>query len=167
MIISILLIILAVASRLFEPMWQFTAILAVAMIAGMYLPRRYAVGVSLLTMIISDCILGFHDTMFFTWGSMVLIAMAGAWLKSRHNVWIIAGGAVLSSLVFFIITNLAAWPTLYPMTLSGLKDCFVMAVPFYRTTVASTVVYSVVLYLMIERYPLLMQWPALSSYRRR
>jgi hypothetical protein len=145
--LAILLIVLGIATRLLPHNSQFTAILAVSMFAGLYLKPRYAMIVPVAMMIASDIILGFHDTMVYTWGSMLIISALGIWLKSRKSFATVLGGSILSATIFFVITNLGAWISpLYPDTLAGLKECFIMAVPFFRSTLVSTVAYSLVLY---------------------
>jgi hypothetical protein len=144
---AILLIVLGIGSRLITHTPQFTAILAVSMFAGLYLKPRYAMIVPVAMMIATDIILGFHDTMVYTWGSMLIISAVGIWIKSHKNFWTVFGGSILSAVIFFVITNLGAWISpLYPDTLKGLRECFIMAVPFFRSTLASTVAYSLVLY---------------------
>lgn len=144
---AIFLIILGIGSRLVVHTPQFTAILAVAMFGGMYLGRTQALALPVAMMIITDLILGFHDTMIYTWGSMLLVSAIGLWLKERRNFWTVLAGSIVSSAVFFVVTNFGAWLSpLYPDTWEGLKECFTLAIPFFRTTLASTVAYSLVLY---------------------
>ncbi len=144
--LALALIILGIGSRLVTHAPQFTAVLAVSLFAGLYLPRWQALTLPVAMMVITDFILGPHDTMVFTWGSMLAISAIGIWLKDRKSVWTVLGGSICSAVLFFIVTNLAAWPTLYPTTWAGLRECFIMAVPFFRTTLVSTVAYSLVLY---------------------
>ncbi len=144
---AIILIVLGVATRLVPHVSQFTAILAVAFFAGLYLKGRKALWIPLIPMVISDAILGFHDTMFFTWGSMVLVSLIGLWLKDHKNFTTVLGGSVASAVVFFIVSNFGAWLSpLYPDTWAGLQECYIRAIPFFRTTLLSTMAYSMVLY---------------------
>ena len=144
---AIALIILGIGSRLAAHTPQFTAILAVAMFGGMYLNKRQALVIPVVTMAVTDIMLGFHDTMVFTWGSMLAISAIGVWLKGRKSFMNVLAGSIASSLLFFVVTNFGAWISpLYPHTWAGLRECFIMAIPFFRSTLASTVVYSLVLY---------------------
>ncbi len=144
---ALFLIILGISSRVFVHTPQFTAILAVAMFGGMYLNRVQALLVPLALMMVTDIILGFHDTMFFTWGSMLLVSAMGIWLKERKNFVTVLAGSIFASVVFFIITNFGAWLSpLYPHTWAGLRECYIAAIPFFRSTLVSTVAYSLVLY---------------------
>jgi uncharacterized membrane protein len=97
-------------------------------------------------MIISDIIIGFHDTLLYTYGSILIISFMGIWLKSHKN-WInVMSASVIASLIFFVLTNYGAYLSLYPHTLVGLQECYIAALPFYRSTLLSTVAYSLVLY---------------------
>ena len=144
---AIFLIALGISSRLAAHMPQFTAILAVAMFGGMYLNRRQALLVPVALMIITDMVLGFHDTMFFTWGSMLIVSAIGLWLKERKSFGTVLAGSIVSSGIFFVVTNFGAWLSpLYPHTWAGLRECYIMAIPFFRNTLVSTVAYSMALY---------------------
>jgi len=146
-----LLIVIGFASRFIPHVSQFTAILAVAMLAGMYLKPRFAIITPLVLMVASDFIMGFHDTMFYTWGSMLAISAIGLWLRQRKSLPVVVGGSVLSAVLFFVVTNFGAWLSpLYPNTWEGLQACYVMAIPFFRSTLVSTVAYSIVLYVAYE-----------------
>ena len=98
-------------------------------------------------MIVTDVILGFHDTMVFTWGSMLAVSAIGLWLKPRKNFVNVLSGSIVSSLLFFVVTNFGAWISpMYPHTWAGLQECYILAIPFFRSTLVSTVAYSMVLY---------------------
>lgn len=145
--LAFLLVILGIASRFAAHTPQFTAILAVAMFAGLYLSPRQALIVPVALMIATDLILGFHDTMVFTYGSMLMISLIGLWLKKRKSFGTVLAGSIVSSGLFFVVTNFGAWLSpLYPHTWAGLRECYIMAVPFFRSTLVSTVAYSMVLY---------------------
>jgi hypothetical protein len=61
------------------------------------------------------------------------------------NKWLrIAAAALASSVGFFLISNFAVWAswTMYPKTLAGLGACYVAAIPFYRMSFASDVVFT-------------------------
>lgn len=149
-IFAICLIVLGVVTRCVPHISQFTSILSVAMLGGMYLDRRLALVLPLAIMMVTDLILGFHNTMLFTWGSMLFISGIGLYLRNHKSLINVLGGSLVSAFVFFVVTNFGAWLTLYPSTISGLKECYVMAIPFFRTTFLSTTAYSMVLFLGFE-----------------
>ena len=147
---AICLIVLGVVSRCVPHASQFTSILAVAMLGGMYLDRRIALALPLAIMIVTDLFLGFHNTMVFTWGSMLLVSCIGLYLRNHKSSMNVFAGSLVSAVVFFLVTNFGAWFTLYPQTWDGFKQCYFMAIPFFRTTLLSTVAYSVILFLGFE-----------------
>ncbi len=147
---AVCLVFLGVISRCVPHASQFTSILAVAMLGGMYLDRRLALVLPLAIMIVTDLYLGFHNTMLYTWGSMLLVSGIGLYLRNRKSMINVFGGSLVSAIVFFVVTNFGAWLTLYPQTIAGFQQCYFMAIPFFRTTLLSTVAYSVVLYLTFE-----------------
>jgi hypothetical protein len=125
---------------------NFTPILSLALFGGAFLKGRQGIWVPLVLMALSDAFIGFHDTMVYTWGSILLISVMGLWLK-KHNNWTnVISLSLLSSVLFFIVTNFGSYLSLYPHTWAGFQQCYILAVPFYRSTLASTLAYSLVLF---------------------
>ncbi len=147
---AILLVIVGIFSRVIIHTPQFTATLAVALFAGMYLNKRLSWIVPVGMMFVTDLILGFHDTMLFTYGSMLLISAIGVWLKNRKNAVNVFASSIGAAFLFFVVTNFGAFLTLYPRTWGGLYECYILAIPFFRSTLLSTVAYSLVFYFGYE-----------------
>jgi hypothetical protein len=78
----------------------------------------------------------------------------GLWLKSNKKPLLIISAALLSSILFFIITNLGVWITgggwFYPKTLQGLIECYALAIPFFRNTLAGDLIYTTMLFGLFE-----------------
>jgi len=149
--LAILLLTFGFATRLFIHTPNFTPVIALALFGGVYLNKKYALILPLALMAISDIAIGMHNVVFFTWGSIVAIALLGMWLKNRKNWANIASTNLIGAVLFFIVTNFGVWAMgWYPLTLAGLADCFWMAIPFFRTTLLSTAVYSVILFGLYE-----------------
>ena len=144
--LAILLLAFGIGSRLLAHAPNFTPIISLALFSGVYLPRRYALWLPLVLMILSDLMIELHDTIFFTWGSVLLITAIGLWVKNHKNFGTILGANVVAAILFFLITNFGAWLSLYPHTMEGLKNCYVLAIPFFRNTFFSTMLYSVILF---------------------
>ncbi len=140
------LLFLGIASRLVVHLPNFTPVLALALFGGVYLSPRRAIFVPLAMMIVSDLLIGLHDTILFTWGSVLLISFLGLFLRLRKNFGNVALTAVAASVLFFIVTNFGAWLAMYPKTFLGLQQCFWAAVPFFRDTLLSTLIYTTVLF---------------------
>ncbi len=148
--LAIIIVVLGILTRFTDHAPNFTPTIALALFGGVYLPRKYALVVPVLFMFVSDIFLGFHDTMPFTWGSVFVISLIGIWARERKSFPVLLASGVASSILFFVVTNFGAWPTLYPLTWQGFVECYVAAVPFFRNTFVSTVVYSVVLFGVYE-----------------
>ena len=145
-----MIICLGIFSRIVVHTPNFTPVLSLAFLGGMYLKGRQSVLVPLALMVMSDFIIGFYPLVFLTWGSIVLISILGLWLKERKNFVTILGGSIVSAVIFFIVTNFGAWLTLYPHTIDGLRQCYILAIPFFRSSLLSTVAYSLVFYTAYE-----------------
>jgi hypothetical protein len=145
--LAIALIILGIMTRFLPHAPNFNPVIAIALFGGYYLNKKYAVLVPLLLMVLSDIFLGMHNTVFFTWGSVVLISVLGISQKKNKSVLNITGASLISAVLFFLITNFGVWLAgWYSYSLKGLIDCFVMAIPFFRATLLSTLVYTAVLF---------------------
>ncbi len=144
--LAILLLAFGVLSRLWFHVPNFTPVLALALFGGVYLSPRRALLMPLLLMIASDLLIGLHDTILFTWGSVVLISALGLYLRGRKSSKNIVLASVASAVIFFVISNFGAWIMMYPKTWAGVAECFWAAVPFFRWTLLSTLIYSVALF---------------------
>ena len=100
----------------------------------------------LVLMIASDLVIRLHDTILFTWGSVVLISALGLYLRGRKSSKNIVLASLASAVIFFVISNFGAWIMMYPKTWAGVAECFWAAVPFFRWTLLSTLIYSVALF---------------------
>lgn len=144
LLIAVALIGMAVGLRLLPHPANFAPVAAIAIFGGAVLPRKLAIWVPLVAMIVSDAFIGFYDIMPITWGCYVLIALASSlWLRKPNLV----RGAVLtvsSSVFFFAVTNFAVWlfGGMYSHTWHGLALCYTMALPFFRNTALSDAIYT-------------------------
>jgi uncharacterized protein DUF6580 len=153
--IIIVLIVLAAAARLFPHQPNFTPIGAMALFGGTYiLNKRWAVLLPLCALFLSDLALqlingtGFHATMPFVYGSFIIISMLGFLLRRRVQRQTIMVGSLVGSLIFFFITNFGTWVTegIYEHSLSGLANCYIMAIPFFKGTVMGDLFYNLILF---------------------
>lgn len=148
LVIVLSLIVIGVSLRLLPHPANFAPIAAIAIFGGAVLPRRVAVWVPLGAMMFSDMIIGLYSTVWVTWACYLLIALASShWLRRPT----LRRGAVLtlsSSLFFFVVTNLAVWvwSGMYAHTWHGFAQCYVMALPFFRGTLAGDAVYAATLF---------------------
>ncbi|MCI0705924.1 MAG: hypothetical protein L0Y80_00380 [Ignavibacteriae bacterium] len=148
------LILAAALSRLIPHPFNFTPIAAMALSSAVYLDKKYAFIIPLAAMLVSDAILGFHSGMIWVYGCFALIALMGLWLRSHKKPLFVAGAALTSSVLFFVVTNFAVWfmgsGALYPKTWEGLVACYVAAIPFFQNTVAGDLLYTGALFGLFE-----------------
>jgi hypothetical protein len=160
------MIFVAALSRLIPHPPNFAPIAALALFGGAeFSSKRDAFLVPLAAMFLSDLILGLHGLILVVYGTCALIVALGFCLRGRRTVGGIALLSVASAFLFFIITNFAVWAsgTLYPMTSTGLTECFVAAIPFFRNTLLSNLLYAALLFgalALAEK-----RWPILSDRR--
>ena len=56
----------------------------------------------------------------------------------------VVSASLAASVSFFAVSNFAVWAlwNMYPKTLAGLAECYTMAIPFFRNTVASDLLFT-------------------------
>jgi len=81
-------------------------------------------------------------------GSFALVVCLGLLLRKRRTPLRIAGAALASSTLFFVISNFGVWAfgSLYPQTGAGLVACYAAAIPFFRNTLMGDALYTAVLF---------------------
>jgi hypothetical protein len=156
------MILAAAASRLLPHPPNMTSVAAIALFGGAMLSdKRLAFVVTLGALFLSDLVLGFHNQMLAVYGSFSLVVCLGLWLQSRRSAFTIAGAAMASSILFFIVVDFGIWAMgdMYPRTLAGLIACYTAALPFLRNQMMGDLLYTAVLFggfALLER-----QFPAL------
>ncbi len=156
--------IIAIAMRLFPHAYNVNAIGALGMFLGCFAGARWGFIVALGAMAVSDVLgelLGIPSMGFYSpWLMLtVYIAIAGSAFVGRYLVGIrktdgrflmplwagVPLGAVVSTFLFFVITNFASWldpQMMYPQTFTGLVECYWLAIPFAKNSLIGNLVYS-------------------------
>jgi hypothetical protein len=143
------LIFAAAFSRFIPHPPNFAPILAIALFGGAYFNNRImAFAVPLIAMLASDLVFGFHSALVFVYLSFAAAVLLGMLIRNRKSAVGIAGLSIASSVIFYIVTNFGVWLGfgLYPMNLAGLIECYAMALPFFKYTLAATLIYSTALF---------------------
>lgn len=123
----ILFILISVWFRLIPHLPNFTPVTSLALFSGLMLKRKWlSIGIPLVAMMLSDLVLGFSSISIWVYLGFVLVTIIG-WFLNVMNVKSI----LLSSLVFFIVSNFGAWLIGYPHTIEGLVMCYTLAIPFF------------------------------------
>ncbi|MBI4063611.1 MAG: hypothetical protein HY401_04845 [Elusimicrobia bacterium] len=143
------LILLGIWSRLMPHPPNFTALAAVAFFAADKIPnKKIAFAIPLITLALSDAVLGWHSTLPFVYLGFILTGVLGLRFgaSNAHR----ALGLAASSVSFFLISNFGVWLTsgLYPRHLAGLAACYTAAIPFFRNEFLGTLLYGGAFYLV-------------------
>jgi len=141
--VSIGIFIALSASRFIPHPPNFTSLLALSFYVPALLGVRY-LPVLIVSFALTDLVLGFHNTVFFTWGSVLIIGLMSNYLKKSIISRI--GGALLGALLFYIVTNFGVWSGgSYGYNLEGLINCYILAIPFFGYTLISTFIFSTII----------------------
>ena len=136
------LIVIGFLMRLIPHVPNITPIAAIAIFSAAYLNKKVYVWIPFVIMVVTDLFIVLHEVIFFTWGSFILISFFGRYLKNNLNVKNIFIVSVFSSLIFFIVSNFGVWLMFYPHSIQGFYLCFLKAIPFFRNTFFSNVIFS-------------------------
>lgn len=146
--ISLGIFIALAASRFIPHPPNFTSLIALSFYIPVLLGLRF-LPVLILCFGLTDMILGFHSTVLFTWGSVVLIGLIS--FKFIKSVLSRISGALLGALIFFIITNFGVWSIgLYGYNFEGLVTCYILALPFFGYSLISTLIFSSVIETLLK-----------------
>jgi len=163
------IILVASITRVFPHIPNFTPIAAMALFGGVYYSNKaMAFIMPLLAMAISDILLeittgwGFHNTMIYVYASFVLTTIIGLMIKQKVSIKSVAAGSLISSVLFFIITNFGVWAASgFVGGISGLSTTYVLGIPFFGPTLAGDLFFNSILfgafYLVQQKAPSLVK----------
>lgn len=128
---------------------NFTPVLSVAIFGAAVFSQRF-VGIlaALAAMALSDIAFGWHSTLPYVYGAMVLGGVIAFTLRNNRSVGRLIAVTLSSSILFFIVTNFGVFVSqnLYPRTLSGLAACYTMALPFLKNSLAGDLLFTLALF---------------------
>lgn len=167
-IIASLLVVIAAISRVLLYPDSFSPIIGMAIFAGaIFKDKRLAFALPIFAMLLSDVIFevsgiapGFWGMgQIVSYGILALITVFAFRLK-KLSFLNITKFSLTASVIFFILSNLffflidnRVYHT-YTQDFNGLQQCFLMALPFFRTAIVADLVFSFVLfgsYFLINR----------------
>lgn len=135
------LIFFAILSRFLPHPPNFTPIAAIALLSSKGFNNRWVVFlIPIVSLFISDLFIGLHATIPFIYISFILIALLGMYVKKINIV-----SVLLSSTIFFLVSNFGVWLLYYPISAEGLVQCYTLALPFFFNTVLGDLVYGALL----------------------
>ena len=150
-IFPISLILILVFARLIPHPPNFTPIIAAAIVSGYFFKN---INLSLLTllvaMLISDLFIGFYENMIFVYVSLLLITLVFHKINKKINFKNLFIYGFAGSLIFFLVSNFGVWALgsfgvndlPYEKSLTGLIECYILAIPFFGNTFLSTIIFA-------------------------
>ena len=138
--ISLGIFVVLAASRFIPHPPNFTSLLALSFYVPAILGIRY-LPLLIVSFIITDLVIGFHEVALFTWGSIILISLGSKFfIKTILNRIL---GSLLGASLFFLITNFGVWSLgSYGYSLNGFVSCYTLALPFFAYSLISTFIFS-------------------------
>lgn len=137
---------------------NFSPMGALVLCSAAYLPKRWAVTLPMVALFASDLILNWHyGAPLFAWATLPqyvafgLIAIMGWWLRGNRPGWRIFGASIVGSVVFYLVTNTAAWALKpeYEGGFSAWRQALTTGLPgyaptwqFFRNTLVSDLVFT-------------------------
>ena len=144
-IFPISLILILTFSRLIPHPPNFTPIIAMAIMSGYFFRNIYlSLFVLLFSMLLADVFIGFYYNMIFVYLTLFLITFIFFNISNKINSKNLLICSLTGSLVFFIFSNFGVWVlgSLYEKSLTGLVECYILAIPFFLNTLLSTIFFS-------------------------
>ncbi len=122
---------------------NFSPVLALFILSGFVgRGRWFSFVLPASAMMLTDLFLGLYSSLTLTYLPLLLLVALGRLAQGKWSH--IYGLGLIGTVGFFLLSNFGVWwlgqPALYPYTLSGLLDCYTMALPFFRATLVSTFV---------------------------
>ena len=150
-IFPISLIIILAFARLIPHPPNFTPIIAVAIISGYFFKNfNLSVLILLAAMLISELFIGFYENIIFVYLSLIFITFIFHKISSNINFKNLFIYSFAGSVIFFVVSNFGVWALgspgvqdiAYDKSLSGLIQCYILAIPFFGNTFLSTLIFS-------------------------
>ncbi len=157
-----LIVLLAVLARFAPHVPNFSPVYGALLFGGARLRSRDSIWYPVALLAASDVVLTtlvYH--MRLGWRSEVVglvafaaLALIGRWLRNRVSAKTVIAASLAAPAAFFLISNLGVWLEwkMYPATWEGLLACYVAALPFFRNTLVSSLLFSGVLFGGYEFY---------------
>ena len=139
------LILILALSRLMPHPDNFTPIIALAIMSSYFFRNiNFSYAIMLFSMLLADFFIGFYSHMLFVYLSLFLIVLIFFKISKKINYKNLFIFSFFGSVIFFIISNFGVWlvGNLYERNINGLIECYFMAIPFFKNTITSTLIFS-------------------------
>jgi len=147
--------------------WSYTPLFALGLFSvamfrdlrtGFLLPLAIWFAADVVTGIVMIAQYGFDEglsyaiypSQIFVYAGAIAVCGCGSIIRIKRNWGTIFASGLLGATLFYIISNFGVWAFdnmgMYPKTFSGLIACYVAGIPFFGKTVASTALFSDILF---------------------
>ncbi|MCX6809475.1 MAG: hypothetical protein NTZ65_01865 [Candidatus Berkelbacteria bacterium] len=144
------ILILSIVSRFIPHAANFTAVGGLTIFASKKLGVKNAIIITLTSAIICDIFLGFSFASIFVYVGMIGYAVFGKFISKKISYIYVP---VIGSIFFFLVSNfgvfLGPW---YIHNFSGLTACFTAALPFFKNTLISDIVFTLAIFSFVAIY---------------
>ncbi len=160
LVFTLVLIIATVACKLLFAnnlsMSGFSPIIAIAVFSGMmFKDKSMSFLLPLVAVFASDVIIeilykmdwfgfaGFYKNQWLNYCLLLGCTLLG-WVFKGKNYTSIAGAAIASPTLFFLLSNLSVWyfsKVVYTPDIQGLINCYTQGLPFYKNALLATIVF--------------------------
>ncbi len=146
--ISLGIFIALAASRFIPHPPNYTSLLALSFYVPAVFGRKFIPAV-LICFVITDFIIGLHNTTLFTWGSVILIGLISNFFLKNSLTRL--SGSLCGVIIFFLVSNFGVWILgSYGYSFNGLILCYFMAIPFLGYSFISTLIFSVIIEILLH-----------------
>jgi len=149
--LAFIFVLLAIAIRL-DPnhIMAFTPVGAALLFFGARGPKKLAF-IPLTLFAATDIYLSlfqyhysFTADQYVSWVWYAGILLLGMLLRRNAGALQVLGASLAAAISFFVVSNFAVWAVypMYPKTVSGLIECYMAGVPFFRHDLIGDVIFS-------------------------
>ena len=162
LLLIVLFITIIFFGRILPHPYNFTPLIAVTLLSSYSLSNKFlAIIIPLIGFWISDLFMNnyiyagyfadftvFNSGMIWTYGAIVLVAFMGSSFLNKISTGKVVLASLSGSTIFYLISNFGVWAVspMYAKTLTGLVQCYSLALPFYGTSLMGDLIYSTILF---------------------
>lgn len=139
-------------ARLLPHLSNLTPVFAIALLMGFQARESkslkfLAVVLSISSLVLSDFALGLHSTWAYVYLPLVIVSFAGSFIDLSQVRSRVLASAIMS-FFFYLVSNFGVWEQtdLYTHNISGLVECYIMAVPFLLKSLVADQFFTQVFY---------------------
>ena len=165
-LLAALLITVSVIGRIIPHPWNMTPVIGATIFAGVTLGKRWALAIPLVSMFVSDMVIGFYNWKFMAvvYGAMLVIGLASYFTKNKKGTTVFLSRPLAASVFFFLTTNAAVcfFGTMYPHTGAGLLASYISGLPFFGHDLLGNLLYVSVFFGV---YEFAKNWSVIKSHQ--